>query len=144
MAGQLAQFQHITLALLVFLKKIRQRQLFGNDIKLQVVLARHRRAAGAVDTGADADNGGKGFTAFALGGVKYRGQISNGTTRTGVAAVVTAQYIGSQRTYVFATATLGGFVLTGVVMKQRVVGSRHNGLNGVGGGGFARAVTAGQ
>ncbi len=150
MTGQFIQLDHIALAVFIVMQKIRQRQLFGDDIKLQIILTRHRLTAGTINGCTDTNNGGKRFTTFTGGTIgtngrmKNRSQITYGTVRAGIAAVVTTQHIRRQGTDVFTTATLGRFVLTRVVMKQRIVGGGHNGLNRIGCGGFTGAVTAGE
>ena len=150
MSGQFIQFDHITLPFFVIVQKIGQRQLFGNDIKLQIILSRHRLTASTVNGGTDTDNGGKRFAAFTSrtirpdGRMKHRRQITHGTVRTGITAIITTQYVRRQRTDVFATATLGRFILAGVIVEQRIVCRRHNSLNRISGGGFTGTVTTGQ
>src|SRR5690606_21216023 len=73
------------------------------------------------------------------------GDIAVTVPGAGEGTVVATEHIGGKGAHLFAAAApLGGFVLAGVVGEQVVVGRSHQGLQGVGGGGFARAVAAGK
>ena len=130
----------------VFAYEVGQVEHFaGDDHQQQFLLPGLAGAAGLVQVGAHADDGGEGFGGFALGGVEDPGDVAVAVIRAGVGAVVTAEHIGGQGAYLFAAAAaLGGFVLPRVVVEQVVVGGGHQGLQGVGGGGLAGAVAAGE
>ena len=142
---QIIQF-HDMFAVLVFAHQLIQTQLdAGQQDKQQFILTGLTLLAGGIQMGTHAHQRRKRIALLALAGLERGGQIAVGRIQAGETAVVATEHIGRQRAHLFATTTtLGGFILTRVVVEQVFVGGGHQGLDAVGGGGLARAVAAGK
>ena len=148
LAQQVGQFgdRHGVATIRVFTHEVGQSEhLPGHDHHQQLVLPRLRLDAGAIQVGAHADDCGKRLRRFAPGGMEDAGDIAVAIVWPGEGAVVATQHVGGEGAHLLAAAAaLGGFILPRVVGEQVVVGRGHQRLQGIGGGGLARAVAAGK
>ena len=113
--------------------------------KYQLILTGLALLPGAVQMGAGTQYNTKLFTLLSGTGGKYTHQVGIGLLRSGIAAIITTQYIRRQGSHLLAaTATLGGFILPRIVIEQVFMGRGHQGLNTVGRRGFAGTITTGK
>ncbi len=115
------------------------------DKEHHLLFARHRLLGRSIKPRTNRNDGGEGLGSLLRSRMKYRRDVTIGGVGACIAAVIAPKHIGCERAYALAAAAaLRAFFLPGVVVKQILVSGRHHGLNGIGGGGLARAVCAGE